>query len=210
MAAKLGAKLANVQKVDNHQRSAPDKALIRRNVLDAVKGKVFDAFAGSGEMYRRVWIDAPGYVGCDLRWFPDDPRLAYVAENTRVLRCIDLAQFAIFDLDAYGSPWMQAAIIAARRPVKPGELIGFCLTDGSNLKMKMGDAPKAMSVLAGLRPRAVGLASSHDELVDRALGGLCRRMNCRLVRAWRARGKSAAKVLYFGLVLEGLPLDERD
>lgn len=56
--------------MDNHARSTPDKALIRRNVLDAVKAPAFDAFAGSGEMYRRVWCDAPGYVGCDLRWFP--------------------------------------------------------------------------------------------------------------------------------------------
>lgn len=210
--ARFGEKLAaaNIEKVDNHAKSMPDKVLIRRQVLEAVNAPVFDAFAGSGEMYRRVWIDAPGYVGCDVRWFPDDPRLAYVSENTRVLRCIDLNEFGIFDLDAYGSPWLQAAIVAARRPVKPGERIGLCLTEGSKMKLKMGEAPRALSVLAGLRPRAVGLASSHDELVDRAIGGLMRRMHCKLIWAWRARGKSAANMLYFGLVLEGLPLAERD
>jgi hypothetical protein len=200
---------ANIQKVDNHHRSAGDKALVRRNVLDAVNAPVFDAFAGAGEMFRRVWHDAPGYCGCDLRWFQDDPRLAFVADNRRVLRCIDLEPFGIFDLDSWGSPWEQAAIIAARRLVRPGERIGFCLTDGSNMKLKMGDAPKAFAYLAGLRAHSTGLASSHDELVDRALGGLCRKMKCKLIRAWRARGKSASRVLYFGLVLEGLPLFER-
>lgn len=141
---------------------------------------------------------------------PNDPRLAYVADNARVQRCIDLSQFGISDLDAYGSPWLQAAIIAARRLVKPGELIGFCITEGSGLKLKMGEAPKALAILANLRTKSVGLASSHDEVADRAIGGLCRRMKCRLTRAWRARGKTGAKVLYFGLVLEGLPLSERD
>jgi len=89
-----------------------------------------------------------------------------------------------------------------------GEHLGFCLTDGSNTKLKMGDAPKAFAYLAGLRAHSTGLASSH-ELVNRAPGGLCRKMKCKLIRAWWARGKSASRVLYFGLVLEGLPLFER-
>lgn len=196
--------LAKVEKVDNHARSMPDKTELRRLVLGEVNATVFDAFAGSGEMFRRVWKDAPGYTGCDLRWFPQDPRPAFVADNRRVLRCLDLEAFGIFDLDAYGSPWEQAAIIAARRKVAPAERIALCLTDGSNLKLKMGDAPKAMAWLAGLLPRAAGLAQSHEELVDRAITGLCRRMNCRPARMWRARGKSAARVLYVGIVLEGV------
>jgi hypothetical protein len=196
--------LARIEKVDNHALSMPDKVELRRKVLAEVQAPVFDGFAGSGEMFRRVWTEAPGYVGCDLRWFPQDPRPAFVADNRRVLRCFDLQAFGIFDLDAYGSPWEQAAIIAARRKVRPRERIGLCLTDGSNLKLKMGDAPKAMAWLAGLMPRAVGLAQSHDELVERAVSGLCRRMTSRPVHLWRARGKSAARVLYLGLVIEGL------
>lgn len=207
---KFSDALGKVQKVDNHQRSMPDKTMLRQNVLDEVKAPVFDAFAGSGEMFRRVWHAAPGYVGCDLRWFPDDPRLAYVADNRRVLRCVDLNEFGIFDLDAYGSPWYQLAIIAARRAVKPGERIGFAITEGSSLKLKMGDAPKALSYFAKLQNRPPGLASSHDELINRAIRGLCEKMNCRLARAWRARGKTGAKVIYLGLVLEGLPLNDQD
>jgi hypothetical protein len=202
--ARFSEKIANVVAVDNHPRSAGNKARLRELVLADVEAPVFDAFAGSGEMFRRVWHKAPGYVGCDLRWFAEDPREAFVADNRRVLRCIELSGFGIFDLDAYGSPWEQAAIIAARRPVKPGERIGFCLTEGSNMKLKMGDAPKALAMLCGMRPHAVGLASSHDELIAKAIRGLARRMRCDLVRVWRARGKSAALVVYVGLVFEGL------
>lgn len=198
-----------VQKVDTHPESAAEKQMLRDLVLGQVNRPVFDAFAGSGEMYRRVWHKAPGYVGCDLKWFREDPRLAFVADNRRVLRCVDLLPFGIFDLDAYGSPWEQAVIIAARRPVKPGERIGFALTDGSNMKLKMGDAPHAMCLLAGLRPRAVGMASSHEELAARCIGGICRRMKSKPVSLWRAKGKSAAHVLYYGFIMEGLPLAER-
>jgi hypothetical protein len=73
----------------------------------------------------------------------------------------------------------------------------------------MGDAPKALGALCGMRARAVGLASSHDELINRALTGLAKRMGCKITRAWRARGKSAALVVYLAIVLEGLPLSER-
>jgi hypothetical protein len=111
---------AHIEKVDNHPRAAGDKARLRELVLAAVGAPVFDAFAGSGEMFRRVWYKAPAYVGCDLRWFPDDPRPAFVADNRRVLRCLDLARLGVFDLDAYGSPCEQA-IIAARRSVKPDD-----------------------------------------------------------------------------------------
>jgi len=71
--------------------------------------KVFDAFAGEGQMYSSVWNGADRYVGCDLKYRPDG-RLMFAADNRRVLRAIDLAEFNIFDLDAYGSSVMLAAM----------------------------------------------------------------------------------------------------
>jgi hypothetical protein len=208
---KMSARLAasndgrGVIQIDNHPRTAGDKAEIRRLVLEAVAAPVFDAFAGEGHMHRRVWHAAPGYVGCDLRWFPEDPRPAFVADNRRVLRCIDLGRFGIFDLDAYGSPWEAALIIAGRRTVRPGERIGFALTEGSYTKLKMGDSPRALATLCGMRAHTVGLAQAFDDVVAAALRGLAERMRCEIKRVWRARGKSAARVLYLGLVLEGRP-----
>jgi hypothetical protein len=208
--SKMSERLSGVVKVDNHPRSEGDKARLRELVLAAVNAPVFDAFAGDGTMYRRVWHAAPGYVGCDLRWFAEDPRPAYVADNRRVLRCIDLNSFGIFDLDAYGSPWECALIIAGRRTVRPGERIGFALTEGTYTKLKMGAAPKALAELCGMKPHTVGLGQAFDDLIATALRGLARRMGCSIERLWRARGKSAAHVVYLGVVLEGSAAEPRE
>ena len=189
-------------KVNNHPASFANKAELRRRLLEQVGGGVFDAFAGAGRMFREVWKHAPDYVGCDLAWYPDT-RLAYVADNRRVLRAIDLARFAIFDLDAYGSPWEQALIIAARRRVAPGERIGFALTDGSKINLRLGGMPVALRTICGFRSVVAGAGRLQDEITDLAIAGLARLMRCQIAHRWEARGSSGARVIYTGLVLVG-------
>lgn len=205
---KFGAELGRKGKTNNHPAARVAKIEVRRRVLNEMGpgAVVFDAFAGDGAMWRAVWHEAAGYVGCDLLWYRDE-RTAFVSDNIRVLRAIpesELRGFTLFDLDAYGSPWEQAAIIAARRPLWPGERMGLVLTEGSGLKLKMGGYPAALCALAGIRPGAAGGAKAHDELIDRALVGLCRRMGARVSRRWQAQGRSGAAVRYIGLVLDGL------
>lgn len=198
LAARAGAK------VNNHPAAARAKAELRRLVLESLGDatpRVFDAFAGDGAMYRAVWHHAAGYVGCDLKWYQDE-RLAYVADNRRLLRAIDLQPFNIFDLDAYGSPWEQAYIVAMRRRVAPGEPVGLLLTEGSALGVKMGNLPTVMKLLAGVRDVA-GASRAQDDLIDRAIAGLCRRMNVVLERRWQAHGKTGAQMRYIGLLLRG-------
>lgn len=191
-------------KIRNHRASRSAKIDIRQRVLDAVgtDAHVFDAFAGTGEMYREVWSKAAGYVGCDKDWMRDN-RLAYVADNRRVLRCLDMSKFNIVDLDAFGSPYEQALIVADRRPVATGELFGLVLTDGSGMAMKQGGLPKALAYLAGLRQRMSGLARWQDDITERAILGLVKRMNCVVERRWQATGKTGVGVRYIGLVLRG-------
>lgn len=192
-------------KTNNAPAAHKAKVQIRRNVMDAIGiVRVFDAFAGDGGMWRAVWSEARHYVGCDLEWYRD-ARLAYVADNRRVLRAIDLGEFNTFDLDAYGSPWEQALILADRRPVAAGEKIGLLLTEGSGLKLKMGGFPGALRMLAGIRAGAVGggTGASRAELNDRAIAGLAKRMNCNVLNRWEAHGKTGTHMAYIGLVFEG-------
>lgn len=202
-------------KTDNNPHAIKAKADLRQRVLDAVRDQastrsgpaytgVFDAFAGSGQMYSAVWSKADHYVGVDLKWIRDG-RMMFAADNHRVLRAIDLAPFNVFDCDAYGSPWEQLIIIADRRRVAPGELFGLVLTEGAGLAYKANVMPAAIRVLTGLKPGIVGLGRKQDAVIDRAIAGLVKRMRCSIVKRWQAdAGKGGTSMKYIGLVLKGV------
>lgn len=197
---------ASQRKIDNHPKSRAAKIELRYAVIAAIgrhNAAVFDAFAGAGGMYRAVWRKAKSYVGCDTRWFQDE-RLAYVADNRRVLRAIDLAPFNIFDLDAYGSPWDAAAIIAHRRTLAPGERLGLMLTEGSGLNLKLSGMPGALAMMAGIDGPVAGAFRNQGELIDMAINGFCRRIKARVAKRWQAEGHTGASVRYIGLLLEGV------
>jgi hypothetical protein len=192
-------------RIKNHRGGRSAKIEIRQHVLDAIgyKASVFDAYAGSGEMYREVWRLASGYVGCDTEWCRDG-RTLYVCDNRRVMRCIDLNRFSIFDFDAFGSPWHQMLLLAARRSVQAGERIGVVFTDGTLVKLKQGGLPNAMAVAAGMTGKISGLQRWRDDIIARAIHGVAKRIGCKVERQWQAEGKSHAKVRYIGLVLRGI------
>lgn len=169
------------------------KIKIRENVLLAIgtdRASVFDAFAAAGELHKAVWHRAHSYVGCDLQFFRDD-RMAFVADNRRVLRSIDLAQFNLFDLDAFGSPWEQAYIIAKRRPLAIGERLGLVLTEGSALGVDFR------------RMAGMGMGRGQDWLINRAVDRIAAMMHAAVVHRWQAVGKMGSRMYYIGLVLEG-------
>lgn len=191
-------------KRDNSKPAEKAKATIRQHVLEAIgagQARVFDAFAGEGAMYRAVWKDAAGYVGCDRQWFPEDPRAAFVADNRRVLRAVDLMPYTVFDLDAHGSPWEQLAIVAARRPLAVGERVGVVLTEGQGLKMNMGGLGHAMATLAGVKTHMPGMGAARDQLIERALRKVCTMMHASIERRWQAQGNKGSRVSYIGMVL---------
>jgi hypothetical protein len=200
---KISAKLQDIAKTDNNPAAHRAKVAIRRNVLAAIgadQAHVFDAFAGAGAMHGEVWGEAHGYVGCDERFYRDE-RLAYVGDNRRVLRALDLRAFNVFDLDAYGCPWEQAIIIAERRPLSEGETVGFVITEGQGMKMRMGGMSHALGQLAGIRRRMPGMATSQDQVMSRATRRLAERMGATIAQQWQAIGKLGSRMYYIGLVL---------
>lgn len=191
-------------KTDNNPQAFRAKVAIRANVLKAVgdNAGVFDAFAGSGEMYSAIWKDAKSYTGCDLK--PQrDGRLMFAADNRRVLRAIDLQKFNCFDFDSYGSPWVQAIILADRRRVAAGELLGLVLTEGAGFAYKSNIVPEAIAILTGLRTGIVGLSKKQDAVIDKAIAGLARRMGCSIEKRWQAEGRTGSAMRYIGLILKG-------
>ena len=192
---------------DNATHGFATKVQLRRSVLAALTpaaAVVFDAFAGEGKMYEAVWKDAAGYVGCDERWHNDD-RCCFVGDNHRVLRAIDLAPFTVFDFDAYGSPWDQLTIVAARRRLAPGDRLGLLLTDGTWLKTRAKDPVRGLRDALPLQLVTPIPYSVHDELIARALRRLVRRMGGRITKTWAAIGATGAKVRYLGVIVEAEP-----
>lgn len=206
--ARFAASLSG-DKQHNTGRAVHAKVQARLNVLDEIgpeRAHVFDAYAGPGEMYRGAWHLAASYVGCDAEWFPDERRV-FVADNQLVLRALDLAGFNVFDLDAFGSPWECATILAARRRVKPGELVGLCLTDGSGLRLKLSGVPHALARLCNISGTIKLANRGHGVMFDRALAEIARRMGAEVVRRWSASTGQRSAMRYESCVLRGLRND---
>lgn len=146
-------------------------------------------------MWRAVWNRAANYVGCDLKWWtPETEFRRYVADNVRLMRAIDLQQFNIFDLDAYGSPWELGLILAARRKWASGEVGAVILTDGTDQKTRFGQLPKAMAELCGIgHADAPTGCETGVALQALALTCLLDRMGVRKTHQWEARGKGSGK-----------------
>jgi hypothetical protein len=197
--------LITIRHRNNTESRSGAKIGIRRNVLDAIgadNAAVFDGFAGEGAMYRAVWSRARFCVGCDLDFRPEDDRLAYAADNRRVLRALDLARFNIFDCDAWGDPWEQMLIIATRRQMSEGETIGLVWTDGQAMKMQFQHRPgRALQVLAGVENRVPGMHRELDAVHDRAIARIAGMMGAAVARQWRAMAPNRSMMRYGGVVL---------
>jgi hypothetical protein len=208
-----GSKSGKAETVQTYNRPTAHKAKIdlRKNVLEHVApAHVFDAFCGpAGEMWQAVWKDADSYVGCDVEYELTDPRPRFVADNIRVLRTLDLQRFNIFDIDAFGSPWTQLLVLAARRKWALGERGGVVITDGSVNKSKFGVLGGAHRQLLGAQCTMVAPSRSCGiGMGELAIQVWLRQSRVTPVRQWRAESKSSGvgsfAMVYTAIVFEGL------
>lgn len=194
-----GSQYTSASKKHNSPGMVEFKAQLRRDVMadlreqGAEEVRVFDAFCGPvGEMFAHAWHEADAYVGCDEDYVFPDLRHRYVGDNRRVMRAIDLSAFNVFDLDAYGSPWEQMVILAARRSWSKGELGAVVLTDSTHAKMNLGGIPKALAFLCGLESTSgAGTAPSRgtgDALQPMALARWAQRSRVQILRHRKAEG----------------------
>jgi hypothetical protein len=106
------------RKTDNTPGALPIKAALRLAVLADVKNAtVLDAFSGRGNIWKMVAVHRP--EGTSLRSLRIDQRKGLgvgvlVGDNRRLLASLDLKPFDLIDLDAYGSPGEQVAILGKR------------------------------------------------------------------------------------------------
>lgn len=142
----------------HHNSALSAKVEIRRWLAAEVKKAngedphVLDCFCAAGMLWDKAYDKTPNYLGLDLRQF-DDPRRTIVTECSRYLRHVDvkLETFSIFDLDAFGSPFEQFAIICHRIKLTPGRVVAFVLTDGTGYAARMGNIPRGLLEYVGVQ-----------------------------------------------------------
>lgn len=82
---------------------------------------ILDAFAGDGHVWQRVQELLPDhkitYLGIDKKKY-SRPEVI-MGNNQKVMKGLDLNQFDLIDLDAFGFPWEQLQICAEQAPQVP-------------------------------------------------------------------------------------------
>lgn len=141
-------------KVHNAKAGSGAKVLLREQVLDAIsQANVLDLYCGPvGSMHSSVWHRASGYTGVDKEWRKFDKRRRYVGDTMRILPHLDLQEFNVFDVDAFGCPW-GTMVLLLRRNWAVGERGAVVVTDGASLKTRMGGLSQGMADLLGCSVR---------------------------------------------------------
>ena len=83
--------------------------------------RVLDAFAGEGLIWKSVQEQLPG-VEFDILKIEKKPYAepgVIAGDNRKVMPSLDLAEFDLIDLDAYGIPYEQLRLCAERAPGVP-------------------------------------------------------------------------------------------
>lgn len=186
-------------KTNNAKTNA--KSQLRREVFDAIKGErhTLEVFCGAGEMYQEVWKDSDSYLGIDkVKFF--DKRDTMCGDARKCIRRADIDRFNIFDIDAYGSPYEVLSDILQR--IGKHKTIGFVLTDGTNMDLKLGRISKGMREFTGidfhLAKRAHVL---HDEFIHDVINSVEKRLNGSVTVKRIARGRTGSAMRYYGFVV---------
>lgn len=123
------------------------KLRVRKEALARIGKRdihVLDAFAGEGVVWARMKRDLPDLnitvLGIEKRKYLNPATI--MGDNRKVMRGLDLTQFDLIDLDAFGCPWEQLAICADRAPNVP--------IVATHIIVTLGPVPKPLLTVAGI------------------------------------------------------------
>lgn len=197
------------KKTDNRPAATTAKLQLRNYALKAISpANVLEVYCGiDGVMFEGCWREAQSCAGIDQRYQLSDARDRYVGDSIRVLRCLDLSRFNVFDVDAYGDPWPALILIAKRRRWAAGERGAICITDGSSMNARFGQASASITELTGLREFPTGVESA--ERVRQMCRSAWRKLaGVSVVQCYEAvseRGKTGnLRMVYSTLIVEGV------
>lgn len=186
------------KKTNNAKTTA--KTDLRLSVLHAIDNPcVLEVFCGSGEMYNAVWRHAQKYTGIDkVKQF--DERQTICGDARKALRIIDLSEYNIFDIDAYGSPYdVLDDILTLGELKKP---VGFCITDGIDMDLKLGRVCKGLRKFIGYEHNIAKRANNlHDQFIKMVCDNVAERLDGQVQNFMLATGKTGAAMKYYSFVI---------
>jgi len=123
------------------------KIRIRQDAINLI-GKdsinVLDAYAGEGIVWNRIRKEMPDIkittLGIEKRKYLNPAVI--MGDNRKVMKGLDLNQFDLIDLDAFGCPWEQLAICAKTAIQVP--------VVATHIIVTLGPVPKPLLAMAGI------------------------------------------------------------
>jgi len=190
-------------KTDNAKNTT--KAELRNNILRYFgnnETNVLDVFCGSGEMFNQVWINASSYVGIDKKKYSDN-RNTVCGDAVSVLKQFDIDGINIFDIDAYGDPYECLVIILDKlKKIKNIDDLGFCITDGLQIDMRMSRFRKAMETISCINLDKIrGVHRLHNNIIHRMVSSIALDLNLNIHSAKIAIGKKGSGMRYYSFIL---------
>lgn len=187
------------KKTNNAKTDAKKK--IRLKILNSISSpSVLEVYCGSGDMYYDVWSKADNYLGIDKnKYF--DKRATICGDAIKAVSTIDLSEFNIFDIDAYGSPYDVLKIIMQRIP-KNKNKYGFVITDGISMDLRLGRICKGVRYFTGIDFHVAKRAAIlHDEFIKDTISYIERELNGVSSDFIIANGRTGAAMKYYAFTI---------
>lgn len=195
-----GVKMSKFRGVKTNNAKTNAKKDIREKILASIgEEPCLEVFCGSGEMYDAVWNRCCKYTGVDIvKYF--DKRDTICGDALKAVSSIDLSDYRIFDIDAYGSPYTILDTITAR--IKPGEKYGFIITDGTQMDLKLGRICKGLRSMTGVKFHIAKRANKiHDSLIADVINTVEKRLDGVFGDFIIANGVTGAAMKYYAFTI---------
>ena len=186
-------------KTNNAKTNA--KQILRESIFDNIRdARVLEVYCGSGEMYNAVWNKAQKYTGIDkVKYF--DERHTICGDAEKAIRLVDVNDYNVFDVDAYGSPYEILDFIVKKIDLNYKK-IGFVVTDGVNMDLKLGRVCKGLRHFIGYDFHIAKRANVlHDDfikiVIDKIAEHLKGKIECLLI----AQGVTGSSMRYYSFVV---------
>lgn len=173
------------------------------SMLASQKTHVLEVFCGKGEMYEAVWSECNSYLGIDKRKF-QDKRAVLIGDAMSALLQVNCSEYNIFDIDAYGSPYeCLAEIVKQLEQKNKHKRIAFCITDGVQMDLRMGNITLSMACLSGINVKKISRAHKlHDVIIARIIDHIASRLHCNVIDKKIAIGATGSGMRYYSFVIE--------